>query len=131
MHEINGSTAINGHFVDGTSSQGGTIVSADWLNTVQDEICNLITSTGIQLNNPGNDDRKQLTGAIGKITSNLASKSDISSFVSKSDLTGYATKSDLSTFAAKSDLDLLNNYMQWCVSWIEHLSGKKYPELPN
>lgn len=74
MHEIQGSTAVNGHFVDGTSTQSGTVVTANWLNTVQDEICNLITSVGIQLNPAESDDKKQLIAAINKIVSNESVK---------------------------------------------------------
>ena len=70
MHPISGSTSVNNHFVDGSSTQSGTVVTADWLNTVQDEICNVITSIGIPLNPSTEDDRKQLSVAIQKIISN-------------------------------------------------------------
>ncbi len=80
MHEINGSTAVNNQFVDGTSTQNGTVVTADWLNTVQEEICNLITSTGTALNSNGKDDCTQLTTAIHKIITNA-----ISNFVFQND----------------------------------------------
>ena len=86
MHEITGATAINNHFVDGTSTQSGTVVTADFLNSVQDEICNAIKLSGIALNEYGKDDNKQLYTSIQKIVSNAVvnlTKSLLDNYVAK------------------------------------------------
>lgn len=51
MHKIDTPSADDGQFVDKNSSLGidGTVVDASWLNSVQDEICNLIESAGMAL----------------------------------------------------------------------------------
>jgi hypothetical protein len=115
MHQINGSTAVEGHFVDGNPSQQGTIVTADWLNTVQDEICNLIISSGIELNKADNDDKKQLANAIGRIIQNA-----VANLASKNDLNNYLKSSDVGN----------NQYIKWCITWIEQMGSTKYPNLP-
>lgn len=56
MQRISGWSAQNGRFVaeDPTSGVPGTIVSASWLNSVQEELCNLLERAGIELD--GSDD---------------------------------------------------------------------------
>lgn len=51
MHKIDTPSADDGQFVDKNPSLGidGTVVDASWLNSVQNEICNLIESAGITL----------------------------------------------------------------------------------
>ena len=109
MHEITGSTAVNNHFVDGTSTQSGTVVTADWLNTVQDEICNMITSVGIPLNSDGNDDKKQLIAAITKLIAN-----SVTNFVTQTDFGNLSTK--VNTMATKTDLSNLAAQMSTLVT---------------
>ena len=106
MHQITGSTAVNNHFVDGSPTQGGTVVSADWLNTVQDEICNLIQSTGIALNDPSNDDKKQLIAAIGVLIASAI----------KAALTSYVTQTDFSALVTR---------VAWCEQEIHKIEGNK------
>lgn len=117
MHEISGSTAVNGHFVDGSSTSSGTVVSASWLNSVQDEICNTIKSVGIALNNETNDDNKQLLTAISKIISNA-----VVNFVTQTDLTNLANK--VSTLATQSDLSALASRVTTCEQQIQSIIGK-------
>lgn len=52
MHKIDTPSADDGQFVDNNPSLGidGTVVDASWLNSVQDEICNMIEGAGITLN---------------------------------------------------------------------------------
>lgn len=52
MHKIDTPSAVAGNFVDKDSSLGieGTVVDASWLNSVQDEICNMIEGAGATLN---------------------------------------------------------------------------------
>lgn len=52
MHKIDTPSADDGQFVDKNPSLGidGTVVDAPWLNSVQDEICNMIEGAGITLN---------------------------------------------------------------------------------
>ena len=52
MHRIDTPSADNGQFVDKNPSLGidGTVVDAAWLNSVQDELCNMIEGAGINLN---------------------------------------------------------------------------------
>lgn len=51
MHKIDTPSADDGQFVDKNPSLGidGTVVDASWLNSVQDEICNMIEGAGITL----------------------------------------------------------------------------------
>ena len=118
MHEITGSTAVNGHFVDGTSTQSGTVVAADWLNTVQDEICNLITSVGIPLNSDGNDDKKQLIAAITKLIAN-----SVTNFVTQTDFGNLVTK--VSTLVAQTDFNALQIRVKWCEDEINKIEKKE------
>lgn len=48
MQRINTPTAVDGKFIDGNPSQGikGTQVSADFLNSVQEELCHIVESSG-------------------------------------------------------------------------------------
>lgn len=121
MHEITGATAVNGHFVDGTSTQSGTIVSADWLNTVQDEICNLITSTGIALNSDTSDDKKQLIAAINKINENLSSAllGQINLKLSIDDF-----NNTLKTLVNKTEYQSALDDIAWCKNEINIIIGK-------
>lgn len=52
MHKIDTPSADDGQFVDKNSSLGidGTVVDASWLNSVQDELCNMIEGAGATLN---------------------------------------------------------------------------------
>ncbi len=51
MHKIDTPSADDGQFVDKNPSLGidGTVVDASWLNSVQDELCNMIEGAGITL----------------------------------------------------------------------------------
>lgn len=118
MHEITGATAVNNHFVDGTSTQSGTIVSADWLNTVQDEICNLITSVGIHLNSDGDDDKKQLIAAITKLIAN-----SVTNFVTQTDFASLVTK--ISTLVSQTDFNALQIRVKWCEDEINKIEKKE------
>ena len=147
MHEIIGSTAVNGHFVDGSSTHGGTVVAADWLNTVQDEICNLITSVGIPLNSDGNDDKKQLIAAINKICSNLSStlsekinlklsiddfNNTLKSLINQTDFQAALSlklsisdfNNTLKTLVNKTDFQLALDDIAWCKVQINKIIGK-------
>ena len=121
MHEITGATAVNGHFVDGSSTQGGTIVSADWLNTVQDEICNLITSVGIALNSDTSDDKKQLIAAISKINDNLSTAilEQVNLKLSIADF-----NNTLQTLVNKTEYQSALNDIAWCKDEINTIIGK-------
>lgn len=52
MHYIDAADNLAGQFQGGNANIGlkGTVVDASWLNAVQDEICNVITKSGEQLN---------------------------------------------------------------------------------
>ena len=52
MHKIDTPSADDGQFVDKNPSLGidGTVVDASWLNSVQDELCNMIEGAGATLN---------------------------------------------------------------------------------
>lgn len=56
MHRIDTNSAVDGNFADKNVSLGveGTVVDASWLNSVQDEICNVVEAAGKTLNK--NDD---------------------------------------------------------------------------
>lgn len=56
MHRIDTPGNVAGHFTDGDPliPQEPTIVGEDWLNAVQEEICNVIEAAGITLNKPTN-----------------------------------------------------------------------------
>lgn len=67
-------TADNGKYTEGNVAQGipATVVTADHLNAITEEIVNVITGAGITLDKNQND---QLQGAIGAITGNPIPKS--------------------------------------------------------
>lgn len=57
MHRIDSSTAtLESKFTSGNPSTAtpATVITADWLNAVQEEIANVITGAGISLNKPTN-----------------------------------------------------------------------------
>jgi hypothetical protein len=114
MHEITGATAVDHHFVDGTSTQNGTVVTADFLNTLQDEICNLITSVGIPLNTKENDDKKQLIAAVTKHIANA-----LISYVTQTELKNLA-----SNLTTKTDFAALEARVSWCEEEIHSIIGK-------
>jgi microcystin-dependent protein len=67
MHRIDTSTATPAHlFTDGDPLTGtpATVVSDDWCNAVQEEICAVVEGAGIGLSKPAND---QLKAAIAKM----------------------------------------------------------------
>lgn len=70
MQRISGWSAKNGRFVaeDPVSGQAGTIVTPAWLNSVQEELCNLIERAGVQLD--GSDDQlhRLLNGRANALT---------------------------------------------------------------
>ena len=66
MHRIDHATAVNSHFVNGSSVSGqkATVVTADIMNAFQDEIASVIETAGLSLNK---QDNTQLYNAINKI----------------------------------------------------------------
>ena len=73
MHKIDTPSADDGQFVDKDSSLGidGTVVDASWLNSVQDEICNMVEGAGITLNKQS---VTQLRSAVEKFIHNKTLK---------------------------------------------------------
>ncbi|MBX9838444.1 MAG: hypothetical protein K2X69_09050 [Silvanigrellaceae bacterium] len=125
MHPIDGSSSANGHFQDGSPTKQGTVVKADWLNTVQDEIINAIKAAGIKLNTPDNEDNMQLANAIITIV-----QKNIINLVSKNDLNDYAKNTDLNVYLKTADLEK-TTFGNWTIACIESiLSTVKYPNLP-
>ncbi len=116
MHPINEKSAVDNHFIDGSITQEGTVVNADWLNTVQDEICNAITLSGLSLNKMENDDKKQLYNAIGRIVQNA-----IINLVNKESLNDYVKIKEIEN----------TTLARWTIACIESmLSPLKYPNFP-
>lgn len=78
MHKIDTNTAVDGSFVDKNASLGvdGTVVDAAWLNSVQDEICNVIEEAGETLSK---QDNGQMASAIGILTKRECSKTVVAS----------------------------------------------------
>lgn len=64
MHKIDGQYNVGGEFVDGDSDAGinATRLNAKWFNTVQRELCNIVTKAGMELSE--NDDGQVLNGVI-------------------------------------------------------------------
>lgn len=56
MHRIDGADNVAGRFSAGDPTQGvpGTIVTADWMNAVQEEIAAVVEGAGIALDKPTN-----------------------------------------------------------------------------
>jgi len=131
MHQVTGATAVAGHFVDGT-----TIVNADWLNTIQDELCHFITAQGIELNQAGQDDAKQLLAALAKFGENFAKESDALSkeeFKNTVSLLNTSIESCLLKTDFNQDVLLQEdgtNLLVWMKAWIEKIVSVKYPEMP-
>lgn len=61
MYKIDSVGSVNGHFSDGDYEVGvkGTVVPAKWLNSVQNEMCNLVEFLGLTLSE---DDDQILQG---------------------------------------------------------------------
>jgi hypothetical protein len=78
MHKIDTNTAVDGSFVDKNASLGvdGTVVDAAWLNSVQDEISNVIEEAGETLSKQNNG---QMASAIGILTKRECAKTVIAS----------------------------------------------------
>jgi hypothetical protein len=81
MYRIDNATAVeslpvagavgpnpNGYFTNGNPSPliDSTIVDQDWLNTVQEELCNVITAAGLTLNKATRTQLLQALGSAGK-----------------------------------------------------------------
>lgn len=99
MHKIDTNTAVDGNFVDKNASLGikGTVVDADWLNSVQDEICNVIEAAGVVLRKQYNG---QMEAAIGILTKNACARTVISSNSVKQAVTSTSLRiSDYFTLA--------------------------------
>lgn len=99
MHKIDTNTAVDGNFVDKNASLGvdGTVVDADWLNSVQDEICNVVESAGETLSKQNNG---QMAAAIGILTKNECVRTVISSNSVKQTVTSTSFRiSDYFTLA--------------------------------
>lgn len=105
MHRIDTSTAVDGNFVDKnpTLSVEGTVADAAWLNSVQDEICNVITSSGAALNK---NSFVQLVTAVDTISKNAIAKQVIASdSVKETVSTGVFRISDLFTIGPNFFVD--------------------------
>lgn len=105
MHRIDTSTAVDGNFVDKNPTLGveGTVADAAWLNAVQDEICNVITSSGASLNK---NSFVQLVTAIDTISKNAISKQVIDSDSVKETVSaGVYRMSDLFTLGPNFFID--------------------------
>jgi hypothetical protein len=84
MHRIDGDGAINERFVGRTTSQEGTVVTADWLNAIQEEIANVVEAApGVTLEKSNN---AQLLAALQTI--GLGSSSGIGSEILRVSLAG-------------------------------------------
>lgn len=91
MHKIDTSTAVDGNFVDPVPAQGGlgTVVDADWLNAVQNEICNAITATGITLSKTANN---QLLSALQLFADNASHRTALPSTLAYDDQTSTTSQ---------------------------------------
>lgn len=76
MHRIDGPGAVNGLFTEGdpTAPQMATVVSADWLNDVQENLARAIESAGIT---PVKGDYNQLAQAIGSLIARFMDASSV------------------------------------------------------
>jgi len=64
MHRTDGDNNINNRFTDNIP---GTVVRANWLNAVQEEIVGVIEGAGMSLNSPSADTANQLLAAINSL----------------------------------------------------------------
>lgn len=64
MHRTDGADNINNRFTDNIP---GTVVTADWLNAVQEEIAGVVEGAGMSLNSPSADTANQLLAAINSL----------------------------------------------------------------
>ena len=90
MHRIDEATAVNGLFTDGDPQLGtpGTVVDADWLNAVQEEIANVIEAAGEELVKA---DNTQLSTVIAGLISAAITANKVYS----GRINGYGGDSDL------------------------------------
>lgn len=72
MHRIDTATAVDGRFVnkDPYHSIRATKLNAEWFNSVQEEICNLLEDNGVTLDS---DNDEQLSSLFGQVLSGVYS----------------------------------------------------------
>lgn len=89
MHRIDGAAAApGGFFTDGDPTVGtpATVVTDDWLNSVQEEIVAVILSAGIALSKPSNE---QLLAAIGVLIARAVPPGALQDFARPTAPTGW------------------------------------------
>lgn len=61
MHYTDVADNVGGQFIDGDVNLGkkGTVVDASWLQAVQDELCNLVTASGAELDKENDEQVKE------------------------------------------------------------------------
>jgi len=69
MHRTEGTHNFGNLFTDGPP---GTTVEEDWLNAIQEEVCNVIIQAGLTLKTASTETRNQLYTAIQTILTSLS-----------------------------------------------------------
>ena len=66
MHYTDAADNVGGQFIDGDVNLGkkGTVVDASWLQAVQDELCNVVTASGAELDKENDEQVKEAIPVI-------------------------------------------------------------------
>ena len=73
MHRIESNTATDDHsFIDESSGNDGTVVTASFLNAVQDEIANTIEIAGLTLHTAEEDQKREARNQLSEAIKILA-----------------------------------------------------------
>lgn len=138
MHYTKGDGNVSGQFRDTSSQTGqqGTVVDADWLNTVQNELVNLLVDNGVSLND-NNDGQiaallhNALRGMFAQVLMSAVDPGSSESIVNELDGLGmllHDTDNDIVTnFSAYgARVNHLDNNVRWtCEIHRDHIVSRK------
>ena len=101
MYKINSDGHVDNSFVDEDVNNGipGTIVTAEWLNTLQDEIINVLEAANIK---PSQNSKDQLIKAIRTLI--VSTGVDVSNFITNEELTKAIESLDMSEFITNEEM---------------------------
>lgn len=138
MHKTKGADNVNGQFRDTSSQTGtqGTVVDADWLNTVQNELVNLLEDNNVTLNDNDNGQiaallHNVLRGMFAQVLMSAVDPGSSESIVNELDGLGmllHDTDNDVVTnFSAYgARVNHLDNNVRWtCEIHRDHIVFEK------
>lgn len=136
MHKTKGDGNVDGQFQDTSSQTQGTVVDADWLNTVQNELVNLLEDNNVTLNDTNNGQiatllHNALRGMFEQVLMSAANPGGSESIVNELDGLGmllHDTDNDIVTnFSAYgARVNHIDNNVRWtCEIHRDHIVFEK------